>query len=194
MPECLLRCKLTSSQDYHCIYPQVLFDPSRIVDIAVNGAASEVGGSHDDYDNDDGSNENGYIGGAATPPLLPDFEAFSTYVWDHGCHLWQWDEEGDNSKHANSTYWEVMLDTQYVTWIYKEAKTRPRCWGDFRKFRTALLAMTTYKTAFDHYGSERASLSYLDQCLRAHSNEQEVNSEADEVPDDDEEYSELRDE
>ena len=173
----------------------MLFDPSRIVDIAVNGAASEVGGSHDDYDNDDGSNENGYIGGAATPPLLPDFEAFSTYVWDHGCHLWQWDEEGDNSKHANSTYWEVMLDTQYVTWIYKEAKTRPLCWGDFRRFRTAVLATTTYKAAFELYKSERATLSYLDQCLRARSNEQEdVNSEADEVPDDDEEYSELRDE
>ena len=171
--------------------PQVLYDPSRIVDIAVNGAASDSGGFLDgsSFDDED-SNAHGFTG-----DIAPDIDSFSNIVWDHGCSIWQWEEEGDNSKHSNSTYWEVMLDTQYVTWIYKEAKTRPLCWGDFRKFRTAVLATTTYKAAFEHYKSERATLSYLDQCLRARSNEQEdVNSEADEVPDDDYENSEQRDE
>ena len=165
-------------------------DPSNIKEIAVANEASSVysGTGQEEVAGDQDM-------GAATPPEPVDFENFRQLVWESGRPIWQWDDDGDGSKHSASTFWEVVLDVPYVAWIYREAKTRPRCWAAFRKFRNDILATSTYKHAHNHFQTERAALNYLDQFLHSYDAQEDApNSEADEVPDDDEEYSEQRDE
>lgn len=167
---------------------QASYDPSRIVSLevvdhgAVDDAAESTGG---DVESD---------AGVKTPVAIENFEDLYSMLLDSGTQLWAWvdSEEADaeDSKYAGETFWFVLQDTAYVTWIYTSAKTRPVCWKAFREFRQKVLHHEAYVSLIGYYKSEQATLKALNEYVENHVSRLQdrdlggdVDSEAAEMPD-----------
>ena len=133
--------------------------------------------------------------GAKTPPNVTDIEGFISLLNEYGKQVWAWVADGTGcaaecSKYADEIFWYVLQDTSYITWIYKNAKTRPVCWKAFREFRQKVLRHEAYTSLVGHYGSEHSTLKALQMHVEnftgwdgRQDESDELNSEDDEIPD-----------
>ena len=160
-------------------------DPSRIATIEVGTVPVEA-------------RTPDHTAGIRTPPGPTNIAGFHDLLIDKGMQVWAWaaaGEDAEDTKYVGETFWHVIQDVQYITWVYTRARTRPVCWKEFRAFRQAVLKHEAYTSMFGHYKSEGATLKALNEFVESfaqrleHGNydaydDDAPNSEAAEIPED----------